>query len=295
MKILVTGGAGFLGSNLVDKLVENNEVYIFDNLSTGLESNINTNAKFINLDLSTLKDQYEFDIVVHLAAQINLRKSMIDFDFDAEQNILGTLNILKNVKFKKIIFSSTGGAIYSPKASLPWNELSETHPQSFYGLSKLSAENYIRLFCKNNGIKYTILRFANIYGPRQNSKCEAGVISIFMDNIKNNLPLQIFGDGSQTRDFIYIDDVVSAIEKAIYNDHQGTFNISTDAATSINSIVNIFKKELKYSNIEYLPPIKGELYHSRLSYNKYKVIANWFPIVNIDEGIKKFIKYSYVK
>jgi UDP-glucose 4-epimerase len=299
MNILITGGAGFIGSHIVDKLIlENHHVTILDNLSSGSKNNINKQALFINRDITQpINDIFDqkFDCVMHMAAQIDLRKSIKNPHEDATINILGTLNILEEVrrtKVKKFIFASTGGAIYSPEAKLPCTEFSKLDPQSPYGMAKYTIENYLKLYSKLYGLNYTSLRFANVYGPRQNSKGEAGVISIFIEKALNNESLTIFGDGNQTRDFIFVKDVVKACILSFEKDLQGVFNVSTNVETSVNRIVTLLKKYLRNDiTINNADKILGELSRSCLSFNALKYSAHWEPEYDLESGIKETVEY----
>lgn len=297
--ILITGAAGFIGSHLQDKLIDLGHTVVgIDNLSTGNLSNLNSKTIFINKDicddLTDIFNQYQFDYVFHLAAQINLRDSIRNPKHDAYINIIGSLNLIEQsarIKVKKFIFSSTGGAIYSPAGSLPFTEQSIAIPESPYGLAKLTVENYLEFFKKAYGLNSTILRYANVFGPRQNAKGEAGVISIFIENILNGKELVVFGDGKQTRDFIYVDDVVRANVLTINTDMKETFNISSNRQTSVNSIIEKLEKITNImSHVKYTDAIPGELKDSRLSYEKIKNIG-WSPIFDIDKALSETIGY----
>ncbi len=296
-KILVTGGAGFIGSHLVDKLIEQGyNVTIIDDLSTGKKENVNKNAKFIERSITeNLEDIFEegkFDYVFHLAAQMNLRRSLEDPAKDAEINILGSLNVIKNCvnyHVKKIIFSSTGGAIYSPEAVLPCREDSKIEPQSPYGLAKFTIENYLRIIKNVHGLDFVCLRYSNVYGPRQNSKGEAGVISIFIDNILEGKELIINGDGNQTRDFIFVSDVVKANVLAF--DLSGIYNVSTCQESSINQIADKIKDLMDSDvKIQYKDKIKGELERSSLSFVKLEK-EGWTPEFDLDSGMKQTVEW----
>jgi UDP-glucose 4-epimerase len=296
MKILVTGGAGFIGSHLVDKLVElGHEVVVIDNLATGKRENVNSKAHFIVKDIrDDLSEVFEkgFDCVFHFAAQMNVRKSLENPKEDADINIVGSLNIVENcvkVGVKKIIFSSTGGAIYSSDAALPCKEDSKVEPLSPYGLAKFTIENYLRIVKENKGLNFVALRFANVYGPRQNAKGEAGVISIFSDQALNGKSMVIFGDGEQTRDFVFVDDVVRASLKAM--DLSGVFNVSTGIEVSINNIA-LKVKEVMGANVEIkrTDAISGELLRSCLSFDKLSC-EGWSPKVDLSEGLKKTVDW----
>ena len=295
-KIAVIGGAGFVGSHIVDKLIElNYDVTVLDNLSSGDCGNINKKAAFYPCDikdynkLDSIFADLNFKYVFHLAAQINLRHSIDNPLNDAQENIIGTLNVLDNcVKYNvsKIIFTSTGGAIYSQFAMLPWLEKSEAKPESPYGLSKLTAENYIKFYSKVHGLNYVILRPSNIFGGRQSPKGEAGVISIFLDNINKNKDLIIFGSGKQTRDFIYVSDIVDASVFLLEKGH-GTYNVSSNEEVDINTIADKLIKLTKSNvKIKYAEAIPHELFRSRLYSHKLEILG-WVKKVSFDDGLKK--------
>lgn len=296
--ILVTGGAGFIGSHVADALVDRgHNVVIIDNLSTGNEKNIQK-GRFIRKNISAALDylfeDYQIEYVFHLAAQINLRYSIKEPIKDAETNIMGSLNLLESCarnKIKRVIFSSTGGAIYSPDALLPFTELSKVKPASPYGVAKYSIENYLSVFENVHGVKSTVLRYSNVFGPRQNSKGEAGVISIFIDKALENEDLVIFGDGKQTRDFVYVDDVVSANILALESELDGIYNVSSNTQTSINEIANKILSNLETkSKVIHTEAVSGEMLHTQLSADKI-ISKGWNPKWSIDEGIKSTLDF----
>jgi len=292
-KSLVTGGAGFIGSHLVDKLVAlGHEVVVIDNLSTGKKENVNVKARLIikdiRDDLSDVFEKEKFDCVFHLAAQMSLIKSFEKPKEVADTNILGSLNLIENcIKFKvqKFIFSSSGGALYSPKAELPCIEESQIDPQSPYGLSKLTVENYLKIMKEIFGLDFVSLRYANVYGPRQDAKGEAGVVSIFINNILNKKDLTIFGDGEQTRDFVCVGDVADSNVIAVENELSGIFNVSSGKELSVNSLANKIKDLMNSdANVVHGKVIKGEMRRSCLSSEKLKSY-NWKPKVDLDSGL----------
>jgi len=294
-KALVTGGAGFIGSNLVDLLIENKfTVIIIDNLSTGLPKNINPLAKFYNEDLSNFEkikkifDNEKPDYVFHLAAKINVRESVEKPVEYANHNIANTLNLLelcvKN-KVKHFIFSSTGGAIYGDGAVIPTPETSTATPLSPYGCSKYAIERYLIYYNKVKGLKFTCLRYANVYGPRQNPEGEAGVISIFFQRMFDKQPITIFG-GIQTRDFVYVKDIARANLLALEDAGSSIYNVGTEKETDI---IEIFNRVNKYFHDkispEYKPMIAGEQKRSCLNYTKIKKQLGWAPRTTITEGL----------
>jgi UDP-glucose 4-epimerase len=295
-KCLFTGGAGFIGSHLVDKLIEQNyEVAVIDNLSTGKKENINPKAKFYKIDVQDSKISEVFikekpDFVFHYAAQIDVRKSVENPIESAKTNILGSLNVLENCKnfgIKKIIFASTGGAIYGEAEIIPTPEDYPPQPVSPYGIEKLIVEHYLDFYKREYNLEYLIFRFANVYGPRQNSKGEAGVIAIFCAKLLDEEQPVINGDGKQTRDFVFVDDVIRANILGIEKNESGVFNIGTAQETDINTIFNIINKSFgsKYKET-HAPGKKGEQKRSCLDFNKAKEILGWQPSCTLSAGIK---------
>jgi|LSQX01.2.fsa_nt_gb UDP-glucose 4-epimerase len=302
MKILVTGGSGFIGSHITDKLIEaGHTVSVIDNLSTGNILNLNPKAHFYQMDIrdDKVKDVFKKEspqVVYHLAAQINVRKSEEDPFLDTSININGSINIIRNFITlkgeKKLIFSSTGGAIYGEAEELPTPETAEELPLSPYGISKLAVEKYLFYYSSCYQLDFVALRFGNVYGPRQNSKAEAGVIAIFAEKLLNNEQPKIFGDGKQTRDFVYIEDVVNSAIKSINKNLNGIYNIGTGIETDINYIFDCIKKET-CSNINkiYEGEKKGEVRRSSLSAKKFQQSAEWAPSYTIEEGIKNTVQW----
>jgi len=296
MKILVTGGAGFIGSHVVDFLIkENHDVIIIDNLSSGQKENINKKAVFYHEDLSDFEKTEEIikkesiEIIYHLAAQMDVRKSVEFPIFDAQQNIINTLNLLElsvKYKIKHFIFSSSGGAIYGDTL-IPTSEEAKELPVSPYGCAKLSIEKYLNYYHRVHDLKYTALRYANVYGPRQNPKGEAGVVSIFLTKMQGNEPVLIFG-GSQTRDFVYVEDAVKANLLALNDRESNTYNVGTSKETNI---MELFNEINKFFNNKFRPIYKekklGEQEKSCLSYKKINKKLNWHPKVNLKSGLKK--------
>jgi len=301
-KILVTGGAGFIGSNLVDRLIaEGNDVVVVDDLSTGKKSYINKEAKFYKLGITSrrLKKIFaleRFDYVYHLAAQIDVRKSVADPVFDNEINVLGGLNVLENCRefgVKKIILSSTGGAIYGESDEIPTTEYAPTYPLSPYGINKLALEKYLNYYYQVYDLNYTILRFANVYGPRQFKGGEAGVIAIFVENAVSEKESILFGDGQQTRDFVFVEDVVSALVKARSIDCRGEINISSGEEISLLSVIEKIEKAFAKKMIIKEEAAKaGEQKRSCLSRDRAKDVLDWTPKFNLEEGIKKTIEWA---
>jgi UDP-glucose 4-epimerase len=306
-KILVTGGAGFIGSHLVDALIERgHKVVVIDNLSTGKKENINKKAKFYKIDICSPKIGEIFkkekpEIVFHFAAQINVRKSVENPLFDAKVNILGSLNVIQNFlklrtsnfQLPKIIFASTGGAIYGETKKIPTPENHPANPISPYGIAKLTVENYLRFYKENFGLKFISLRFSNVYGPRQDPKGEAGVVAIFIDKLLKKERPTIFGDGNQTRDFIFVEDAVSACLKAMeYKGEKEIFNIGTGIETSINELYEIISKLLRTKiKPKYAPEKPGDLKRSCLDISLAKRELKWRPKYNLEKGLRETIKF----
>ena len=301
MKILVTGGAGFIGSHLVDRLIqEGNEVVVVDNLATGKRKNVNKKAIFYKMDIQSkridkvLRNERPL-VLVHLAAQMNVRHSTEDPQFDAQVNILGTINLLEHAVrhgVRKVTFASSGGAIYGEQEVFPAPETHRTEPLSPYGISKLAGEKYLAYYANATGLRYVALRFANVYGPRQESEGEAGVVAIFTRKMLQGEQPIINGTGKQTRDFIYVDDVVESILVTLGEDVQGIFNVGTGQETAINEGYRILK-ELTQSTCKDLfgAAKKGEQYRSVLDVRKIRETFGWDTQVSFQEGLQKTVDY----
>jgi len=302
MKVLVTGGAGFIGSHIVDKLIEKGfEVFIIDNLSTGKRENINEKAKFVCGDinderlLNNLFKENNFSYIFHLAAQISVSNSVREPVKDAQVNIIGSLKLIKKSiesGVKKIIFSSTGGAIYGEAETFPTTEEVFPKPVSPYAIAKFSVENYLRFAKREFGLNYTILRYSNVYGPRQDPCGEAGVVAIFSSRMLQNKNTIIFGDGKYIRDYVFVSDVAQANIKAMENGDGKIFNISTAKGTSVIELFQILKELTGYRKAPcYKPEREGDVRKSVLSYEKAKRELKWEPKINIDEGLKSTVEW----
>ncbi|MDO8886545.1 NAD-dependent epimerase/dehydratase family protein [Candidatus Oleimmundimicrobium sp.] len=301
MKILVTGGAGFIGSHIVDTLIgEGHEVVVVDNLSTGFKENVNSKAKFYEMNivdraLSKIFDEEKPDIVNHHAAQIDVRKSVSDPIFDAEQNIIGSLNVIENsVKYgvKKLIYASTGGALYGEIENPPADENHPISPISNYAVSKCAVEFYLLVHAKLHGLNYTTLRYANVYGPRQNSLGEAGVVAIFARQLLMNEQPTIFGDGSKTRDYVSVFDVVEANKLSLTKGYNGIYNIGTGVETSDKEVFDIVAQVVGVkAEPKYAPVRPGEVNHSSLDSAKVGRELGWKPKISLKDGVANTVAY----
>lgn len=301
MKILVTGGAGFIASHITDALIEKgHQVFVLDNLITGFKKNINPKAVFIRKDIidSSLSDLFErekFDVVNHHAAQMDVRKSVADPSFDATTNILGTINLLQNcVKtgVKKFMFASTGGAVYGEQEYFPADEQHPTNPVSPYGISKLTVEKYLYFYFIQHKLRYTILRYANIYGPRQNSMGEAGVVAIFSTKLlKSEQPI-INGSGEQTRDYVFVGDVVKANLLTLNEDSCEIYNVGTGIETNVNELYKMLNQIAgKGQQEKHGPAASGEQMRSVISSDKLFSKFNWKPSTSLSEGLYKTVEF----
>lgn len=302
MKILITGGAGFIGSNIADAYIaKGHDVVIADNLSSGKKTNINPKAKLVKVDISDKKkieklfSENKFDIVNHHAAQIDVRKSVADPSYDASINILGSLNILENAKkngVKKVIFASSGGTIYGECGKKSPDEKTTGAPISPYGITKFSLEFYLKFYSLLFGMKYTILRYANVYGPRQDPHGEAGVVAIFSSKMINNEELCIFGDGKQCRDYVFVGDVVRANVFALNKGDNEIINIGTTKTTDVNELYKVMADITNYKlKAVYKPARPGEILRSVLNNKKAAKVLGWKPEVKLKDGLEQTINY----
>ncbi len=304
-KAVVTGGAGFIGSQVADALIERGyHVEIIDNLITGRRENISPEAVFHEVDIRDAKleeifKQGKFDIVFHLAAQMDVRKSVADPAYDAGANILGGINILqacKNHGVKKVIFASTGGAIYGEQQEFPASESHPQNPTSPYGISKLAFEKYLQFYNWEFNLDYISLRYANVYGPRQRGDGEAGVVAIFLKNLLSGGKAVIYGDGGQTRDFVYVGDVVNANMLAIDCKKCGAFNVGTGVETDINTLFENIR-EITGSQQEHIhePAKPGEQRRSVIDSAAIKSVMGWEWRYNLKQGLIKTAEYFKAK
>ena len=296
MNILVTGGAGFIGSHIVDAYIqEGHRVVVLDNLSSGKREQVHPEATFYELDLMDPKINDIFkneniEVINHHAAQISVIESVKDPAFDAEINIVGSLKLLELAaahKVSKFIFASTGGALYGEQDYFPADEKHPTLPMSPYGIAKLTVERYLNYYRENFNIQPMILRYSNVYGPRQDPHGEAGVVAIFCNRLMKNENPRINGDGEQTRDFVSVFDVVKANVKALSEKCQGIYNVGTGKETSVNTITaSLIKASGKSLSPEHNPPCMGEQRRSCIDYAKFNKDHGWQPTQLLDEGLK---------
>jgi UDP-glucose 4-epimerase len=301
MKILVTGGAGFIASHVTDEYIkQGHDVVVMDNLSTGIRENVNPQAQFVEMDIQDtqifkLFEKEKFDVVNHHAAQMDIRLSVKDPTFDARNNILGTINLAEaSVRndVKKFIFISSGGAIYGEQDYFPADEIHPTRPLSPYGIAKLTGEKYLYYYNKTYNLNFVSLRYANIFGPRQNPHGEAGVIAIFTSKLFSNETPIINGAGKQTRDYVYVADVAKANVKALNYNQTDYFNIGTGIETDVNELFHLLNN-LTGRNFEekHGSAMPGEQQRSVLNNRKAKEHLNWQPAVRLEEGLQKTVEF----
>jgi len=304
-KVLITGGAGFIGSHVADLFIDNGwDVTIVDDFSSGKRENIPAKATFHEIsvksaEFSRLASTGNFDVAAHLAAQMDVRKSVADPIADAATNILGTLNLMealgKSGARTRVIFASTGGALYGDFNTPPNLETYPKDPESPYAIAKLSAEYYLAYYSRVHNHEYAALRFGNVYGPRQDPHGEAGVVAIFCRRILNDKALTVFGDGLQTRDYVYVGDVARAVWLAATKplpekgrlDARG-FNIGTGKGTSVLEIAKLLQKTAGSDvPIEFAPHRPGEQQESFVNADKARDVLGWAPNVSLAEGLQK--------
>lgn len=304
-KALVTGGAGFIGSNVADLFIANGwDVTVVDDLSSGKRENVPAEAHFHEIgvnspEFSRVVSSGRFDVVAHLAAQIDVRKSVADPITDAQSNILGTLNLMETLRKSdaptRVVFTSTGGAVYGDFNTPPNYETYPKDPESPYAIAKLSVEYYLAYYSRVHGREYAALRFGNVYGPRQDPHGEAGVVAIFCGRILSSRPLTVFGDGLQTRDYVYVGDVARAVWLAATKplpekgrvDARG-FNIGTGKGTSVLEIARLLQETAGSTvPIEHAPRRPGEQQESFVNVDKAGALLGWAPQVTLAEGLAK--------
>ena len=301
MRILIIGGAGFIGSHLVNLLNNNyeHELVVVDNLSSGSRDNISSAIKFYEMDirdndLEKIFIENTFDVVINLAAQTMVPYSLEHPDEDADINIQGLINVLnccRKYSVQRIIFSSSA-AVYGNNTNVPLKENEESMPNSFYGITKMTAEHYLRVYNELYGIDAIVLRFANVYGERQGNGGEGGVISIFAKRIADGLPISLFGDGNQTRDFVYAGDIAEAISAALDVKGYHIINISNAVEVSINELIQNFaqvaQREIK---VDYQEARLGDIYRSCLDNSNMRQKLDVLPQTTLQEGLLKTYAY----
>ncbi|MDA2919219.1 NAD-dependent epimerase/dehydratase family protein [Desulfobacterota bacterium AH_259_B03_O07] len=301
MKILVTGGAGFIGSWVAELLIrDGHHVLILDDISSGKEENIPKDAEFIREDiknhesLDRIFNDFKPEVINHHAAQINVRKSVEDPTLDAKINIIGTLNLLelsKKYNIEKFIFASTGGAIYGEPEIIPTDENAIPQPISPYGVSKYAVESYLSYYKAVYGLSFVALRYSNVYGPRQDPHGEAGVIAIFCNRIISGDACVIFGDGTQTRDYVFVGDVARANLLSL-SAPDGIYNIGTEKETSVNDLaILLHQSSEKPIKVENSLPRDGEVRRIALNIQKAKDVLDWTPNISLEDGIAQTWKW----
>lgn len=307
MKVLVTGGAGFIGSHVADTLLAaGHEVLILDNLHTGHIENVPSAATFYQVDLrdadavAQIFQAHQIDAICHQGALANVRDSMNNPVKYAEVNIIGTLHLLELARThgcRKFVFASTGGAVYGEGYSadgnkLPFTESSRPQPKDNYGASKLAMEFYIDLYKQNYGLDYVIFRYPNVYGPRQDSKGEAGVVAIFAGAMLAGQPVKITSDGKQQRDFTFVKDVARANLLGLESDASGIFNVGNGVPTDINTIYEVLADAVGYEQAPtYIPRPLGEVLQTYLDASKARDVLGWHPQVSLIDGLRATVEW----
>ena len=304
MKLLVTGGAGFIGSHLLQLLVQDADIetVVLDNLSSGSYSHVPGSIRLVEGDIcdkniDELFAAEHFDAVLHLAAQTMVPYSLEHPDEDCNTNLMGIINILECCRkhgVKSVVFSSSA-AIYGDNLNVPLKESERPLPTSFYGLTKMASEHYLRLYHDLYGINTTVLRFANVYGERQGDGGEGGVISIFCKLLAAGKPVTVFGNGEQTRDFVYAGDIAKALLKAVSLEGHHTINISTQEETSLNQLLEAFRKAVGHQfTINYAPARTGDIFRSVLCHDNCREYLGFVPSMGLTEGVQRTYA-DYVK
>lgn len=301
MKILVTGGAGFIGSHVADAfLAAGHDVHIVDDMSGGREENLPEGTPFHRLDIRStdaadLIERERFDVICHHAAQMDVRRSVADPSFDADVNVRGFLNLVEAGRkngLKKVLFASTGGAIYGEPEYAPQDEQHPLQPLSPYGITKLTTEKYLYYYQQQFGIQYVALRYANVYGPRQNPHGEAGVVAIFAERMLDGRQPVIYGDGEQTRDYVFVADVVRANLRGLEYDGSGIFNVGTSRETSVNELFALIRDRIDARfDEEHAEGKPGEQRRSILSFEHSKAELGWEPEVAIEDGLTRTVDW----
>jgi UDP-glucose 4-epimerase len=303
MRILVTGGAGFIGSHTVDALVAagTHEVAVIDNLAAGKRDQINPGARFHQADIRDAAEVARIvaseqpEVMVHFAAQMDVRRSVADPAFDAHVNLVGFLNLMEAARqhgLRRVVFSSTGGAIYGEQDTFPADESHPCRPVSPYGVAKFSTESYLFFYQSQYGIQYTAMRYANVYGPRQDPHGEAGAVAIFCGRLLEERPVTIFGDGEQTRDYVYVGDVVRANLAAVASPVTGAINIGTGIETSVNQLYGTLAGVARSDRLPaYAPARPGEQKRSVIAAVRARSELGWQPEVTLEEGLRRTYRF----
>ena len=299
MDVLVTGGAGFIGSHVVDALVaRGHQVAAVDNLSTGKRTNLSTEVSLVEVnlrsdDLEAVFQRVRPQAVFHLAAQASVPNSVADPAADADINVLGTINLLERCRdagVRRVVYSSTGGALYGEPEQIPCTEEHPVHPLSPYGVSKYVGEKYVEMYGRLYGLEYTILRYANVYGPRQDPFGEAGVVAIFGQRMMNGEDVIVFGDGTQERDFVYVEDVARANLLALERGSGQALNIGCGVGTSVNELVASLRESTGYEKEPtYTEPRAGDVYRIALDASRARQELGWEPMVSLEEGLRRTV------
>ena len=303
MRILVTGGAGFIGSHTVDALVATaaHQVAVIDNLSAGKREQLNPGANFYEADIRDAAEVGRIiaieqpEVIVHFAAQMDVRRSVADPAFDAQVNLVGFLNLMEAARqhgLRRVVFSSTGGAIYGEQDTFPADESHACRPVSPYGVAKFSTESYLFFYKAQYGVEYAAMRYANVYGPRQDPHGEAGVVAIFCGRLLADQPVTIFGDGEQTRDYVYVGDVVRANVAAVTAAVNGPINIGTGIETSVNRLYAALAAAAGSNRAPaYAAARAGEQSRSVIAATRAGRELDWRPEVTIEEGLRRTYQF----
>jgi UDP-glucose 4-epimerase len=302
VKVLVTGGAGFIASHVVDLYVQRgHQVVVVDDLSTGRESNLNPAATFYQLDirdprLAEVFERERPEVVNHHAAQMDVRRSVADPLFDADVNIRGSIHLLECARqsgVRRVIYISTGGAVYGEPEYLPCDEAHPVNPICPYGASKHTVEHYLFMYRQNYSLDYVVLRYPNVYGPRQNPHGEAGVVAIFTGQMLADHPVVINGDGAQLRDYVYVGDCSQANLKVLESSEaSGIFNLGSGLGTSVNDIFRALRRATNYRREAVHGPAKvGETRHIYLAADKARQALGWSPTVSLEDGLRLTVEY----
>jgi UDP-glucose 4-epimerase len=301
MRVLLTGGAGFIGSHVAERLLaRGHEVIVVDDLSSGKRENVPEGARFFEKDIRSgceeVFREFRPEVVCHQAAQIDVRRSVLEPDFDADVNVLGTVRLLQNCVgygVRRVVFASSGGAIYGEQNEFPASEDHPQYPVSPYGVSKLAGERYLHLYHVQYGVSYAALRYANVYGPRQDPHGEAGVVAIFSRNLTAQRASTINGRGKQTRDFVYVGDVARANVLALEgNPPSGAYNIGTAVETSVNELYELLRglsdKDLP---ARHGPAKPGEQLRSSVDPTRASRVFGWCPEVQLAAGLEETLRF----